>query len=54
MRIQKSETVAYLRRQLQLLIYQVWFLLRMRSEENKYYLLDQFTVASLIPPALNV
>ena len=48
-RVRKSETIQYLRKQLQLLIFQVWFLLL--SEETKYYILDHFAVASLFPPA---
>ena len=48
-RVHKTETIQYLRRQLQLLIFQVWFLLL--SEESKYYILDHFAVASLFPAA---
>ena len=49
-RISKNETVKFLRKQLQLLIIQVWSLLL--SDENKYYLLDEFSCVSLFPPAL--
>ena len=48
-RVNKNETVKFLRKQLQLLIIQVWSLLL--SDENKYYLLDEFSVVSLFPPA---
>ena len=48
-RVNKHETIQLLRKQLQLLIFQVWFLLI--GEDNKYYMLDQFSVASLFPPA---
>ena len=49
LRVSKGETVKYLRKQLQLLIIQVWSLLL--SDENKYYLLDEFSCVSLFPPA---
>lgn len=49
LRVNKMETGKYLRKQLQLLIFQVWSLLL--SDENKYYLLDEFSVVSLFPPA---
>ena len=48
-RVSKNETVKFLRKQLQLLIIQVWSLLL--SDENTYYLLDEFTCVSLFPPA---
>ena len=46
-RVNKNETVKFLRKQLQLLIIQVWSLLL--SDENKYYLLDEFSCVSLFP-----
>ena len=49
MRIDKKETIQFLRKQLQVLMIQVWSLLQ--QVENRYYLMDDFEIVSLYPPA---
>ena len=47
-RISKNETINFLRKQLQVLMIQIWSILQ--EVEEKYYLIEEFKIVSLYPP----